>query len=158
MRFLEDQDGAASWENLSISAGNRGILQPNLDNSGFEVGNVVDAFQSYLKDEINKYAEMNQIHPFTNGYHFVDIPLKYSNSIRLRDNAAKGVHRVKAYLTDLSYPADLLGLEAEDMDHLDTEPIGCLDVTLAAVSPGGESEFLPDVYVDLYEPGNIIGA
>ena len=156
VRFLEDQDGAASWENLCINEAQGGLLRPKLDNIGLEVGEAVDEFQSYLSNEINKCAEVDQPHPLMNGYHFIDIPLKTSKSIRLRENAAEGIRRIKAYLTDLSYPADLLGAGDDDMYQLDTEPIGCLDITLASVSPGGKSEFLPDVYVDLYEPGNII--
>ena len=156
VRFLEDQDGAASWENLLINEVQGGLLRPNLDNIGLEVGEAADEFQSYLSNEINKYAEVDRLHPLVSGYHFIDIPLKTSKSIRLRDTAAEGIRRIKACLTDLSYPSDLLGIEDEDMGHLDTEPIGCLDITLASVSPGGKSEFLPDAYVDLYEPGNII--
>ena len=161
VRFLEDQDGAASYENLCTDVIG-GILRPNvIDNTGFAVGEAVEEFQKYLTKEINRYAEVDQIHPLMTGYHFVDIPLKISKSIRLRGNAAEGVRRIKSYLTDLTHPADLLGIENDDgvgeMDALDTEPLGSLDITLQTVSPGGESEFLPDVYIDLYEPGNILG-
>ena len=86
VRFLEDQDGAASWENLSIDKVGGGLLRPNLENVGMEVGEVVEEFQAFLSNEINKYAEVDQLHPLVNGYHFVDIPLKNSRSIRLRGN------------------------------------------------------------------------
>ena len=39
---------------------------------------------------------------------------------------------------------------------LDGEPCGELQISPVKVSPGGESEFLPECYSALYEEGNIL--
>ena len=63
-------------------------------------------------------------------------------------------YRMKAFLTDLDDPKRLVGIE--DTSMLDAESCGELDIAESVISAGGTSEFLPSVYRDLYEEGNII--
>ena len=47
------------------------------------------------------------------------------------------------------------GANQNSLDDLD-EPLGMLDVSITAVAAGGSSKFLPEAYIDLFDPGNII--
>lgn len=145
VRFLEDQDGAAAWENL-MSAKEGGMLRPPLDNTGIEVATAITEFKKFLKS-----VETN---PISEGYHIVDIPIPSARPLRLRGNTAQVARRIKSFLTDLLYPSDLLG--QEDLSMVDGETIGALDIMILPVAAGGSSEFLPEAYLDLFEPGNII--
>lgn len=83
------------------------------------------------------------------GYHFVDIPLVNVAPIRLPTS-----RKLRQYLTDFHKSSQFLGIE--NRSELDAEPCGELDVDIQIIAPGGNSEFLPEVYRELYEEGNII--
>ena len=161
VRILEDQDGAAAWENLLAEAAQvglpkykqkveYGLLRPEIDTSGLVVAQYVEAFQNFLIESDSARSAVG------NGYHFVDIPVGGPRLMSLRGGAGVCARRIKSYLTDLTTPSGLLGQDDKDLDSLDAEPLGVLDVALTPVSAGGGSEFLPEAYIDLYEPGNII--
>lgn len=146
LRFLEDQDGGGSWENL-ISKDNKNKNKSSLLYSdeyldeGVEVTPIFDTFKLFL--ESSRDAQ-----PLSYGYHFVDIPLKNTYLSKIPKN------RMKLYLTDFEEPKRLINYEsAED---LDLEPLGELAMDISVISAGASSEFLPDVYVELFEPGSII--
>jgi len=145
VRFLEDQDGAASWENL-MGTKEAGMLRPALDNTGCDVATAMADFKKLLKS-----LEQN---PLSVGYHIVDVPLPAARPLRLRGNSALIARRIKAFLSDLLYPSDLLG--QEDLSIVDGEAVGAMDIEVSQVAPGGTSEFLPEAYIDLFEPGNIL--
>lgn len=139
VRFLEDQDGAAAWESLFVSE-RRGAASALLPDPPSTLS-VHDSFQrlkSYLQEHLDS--------PLHQGYHFVDIAIPSAASLRLP------MRRMKMYLTDIDGPRRLL----EYTDSLDEEPLGELSLEMARVEAGGDSEFLPDVYRDLYEPGSIL--
>ena len=115
VRFLEDQDGANSWENL-MNAPETSMFRPKIDNTGYDILSSVETFKQYMKSSPNTIL--------SEGYHIVDIPLLNARPLRMKGNSALGIKRIKSYLTDLSYPSDLLGME--ETSDLDTEPIGVI--------------------------------
>lgn len=145
LRFLEDQDGSEIWTNAFDNIPGRkssSSYSPDAD-IGLEVGKAYESLKALL-DSHSREADQISV-----GYHFVDIPLKSSsNSIILPRN------RMKMYLTDIEEPKRLINYE--NVDDLDLEPLGELDVEISTIGAGGTSEFLPKVYTSLFEPGNII--
>lgn len=132
VRFLEDQDGSFAWEEVARI-------------SGDSIYAAYEAFNSRFNDPDDSsplYADLRQ------GFHFVDIPLQ-TEPLRLPRFAVKGI------LSDFSDPKGIIGME--DDTSLDTEPCAELTIEHKAVAPGGASKFLPDVYRDLFEEGNLIG-
>ena len=139
VRFLEDQDGSAAWTSL---------LPYTMDDKyrlfGYKELFIKEAFESFqtLLDSSHKCEFLRD------GYHFVDVVLGDALAISLPK------YRMKAFLTDLDDPKRLVGIE--DTSMLDAESCGELDIAVSVISAGGTSEFLPSVYRDLYEEGNII--
>jgi hypothetical protein len=130
VRFLEDQDGSAAWEPISPR--------------GYEGFEIEEAFQQF-----KKYFDMNpNADVLREGFHFIDIPVGSATDI------LRVPRRIKMYITDIEEPDRLLATEDDTL--LDMEPCGELDIQCLAVSAGGSSEFLPEVYKSLYEAGNII--
>jgi len=139
VRFLEDQDGSAAWTSL---------LPYTMDDKyrlfGYKELFIKEAFESFqtLLDSSHKCEFLRD------GYHFVDVVLGDALTMSLP------MYRMKAFLTDLDDPKRLVGIE--DTSMLDAESCGELDIAVSVISAGGTSEFLPSVYRDLYEEGNII--
>ena len=136
VRFLEDQDGSFAWEEV-------------VQVSGDSIYAAYEAFNTQFNDPNNSnpmYEELRQ------GYHFVDIALQTGNNspvpLRLPRFALKGI------LSDFSDPKGIIGME--DDTSLDSEPCAELTVEHKAVAAGGASKFLPEVYRDLFEEGNLI--
>ena len=94
------------------------------------------------------------------GYHYVDIPFPEIEKMIIPR------FRMKMYLSDFEDPRRLIEVSSDNdpgqqeelssMSLLDSEACGELDVVCKVVAAGGESKFLPIVYKDLYEDGNII--
>jgi hypothetical protein len=142
VRFLEDQDGSSAW--LPLDSGPaRTMLRPS-DSSLYDIAPTYDRFQQMiLKSSSSVFEEIKS------DYHFVDIPLLNVPPIRLPTS-----RRIRQFLTDFDEPRRLL--EVEDPKGLDSEPLGEAQINVLAVAAGGESKFLPAVYKELYEEGNII--
>jgi len=138
VRFLEDQDGSAAWTSL---------LPTTMDDKyrlfGYKELFIKEAYESF-----QTLLDSNQYEFLRDGYHFVDVVLGDALAMSLPK------YRMKAYLTDLDDPKRLVGIE--DTSILDAESCGELDIAVSVISAGGTSEFLPSVYKDLYEEGNII--
>lgn len=139
VRFLEDQDGAAAWESLFVvdRASSVTSLRPDPPSS-LSIDSGLLSLRQFLRDHLDS--------PLYQGYHFVDVVLPQAPRLRVPSR------RLKMYLADIDAPQRLL----EYPDSLDSEPLGELDVEMVATSAGGTSKFLPEVYRDLYEPGNLI--
>lgn len=139
LRFLEDQDGAAAWESLFVAdrPGSLTSLRPDPP-SVLNIDASLQSLKSFLREHLDS--------PLYEGYHFVDIVLPSAPRLRVP------ARRMKMYLSDIDSPQRLL----EYTDSLDSEPLGELEVEVVPTSAGGSSEFLPDVYRDLYEPGSIV--
>lgn len=132
VRFLEDQDGSSAWEEVAYI-------------NGDAIYAAYESFSTLFNDPDNSnplYDDLRQ------GFHFVDIPLQ-TNSLRLPRFAFKGI------LSDFSDPKGIIGME--DDTSLDSEPCAELTVESKMVGAGGASKFLPEVYRDLFEEGNLIG-
>lgn len=143
VRFLEDQDGSTSWNNLlrPLNPITTSVFRPNDIDCDLEIESI------YLKFK-NELAINLELEPLRReGYQFVDIPLR-SEGLPFPGT------KIKAFLSDFTEPDRLL--EIEDASLLDQEPCGELDINLTPVGAGGTSKFLPEVYRDLYEEGNII--
>jgi hypothetical protein len=134
VRFLEDQDGSAAWQSITIPGSPQSspsIMRPeNWDNS-YEITKTFDMFRSLV-------AEDPQFECVRDGYHFVDIPLLGSQSFRM-----PAAQRLKQYITDIEDPKRLIGIE--DATMLEEEPCGELDISVQTISPGSKSKFLPEV-------------
>mmetsp|Transcript_30423 Transcript_30423/g.43585 ORF Transcript_30423/g.43585 Transcript_30423/m.43585 type:complete len:317 (-) Transcript_30423:2928-3878(-) len=139
LRFLEDQDGSGSWECL-LEQSSRSLLSPS---SCIEL-DITAAFESF-----SNYLKTINANDVFDGYHFVDIPIPKTEPILLPRI------RFKSFLSDFTEPKQLL--EVEDPTVLESEPCAVLDLTMTAVAAGRDSQFLPEVYVDLFEEGSIIG-
>ena len=140
VRFLEDINGAAAWQDACSAADGSGLLQPM---AYTELG-ITDAYQA-LEAFV---ADLPPNHELRDGFHFVDVPVKQEGKpVALRVPP----YKLKCYLTNVEDPRRLLEVEtAEEVDILCAAE---LDVMVTEVSAGGESEFLPEVYQDLYEAG-----
>lgn len=139
VRFLEDQDGNAAWEN-AFSENTKNTftsLRPD-PQSSYPITQCYNTIKQYLLE--NPQSELY------NGYHFVDIPLPNAPILQL---PAK---KLRMFLTDFENPKRLLEFE----ESLESEPLGELGVELMAVGAGGVSKYLPQVYTELFEPGNIL--
>ena len=139
LRFLEDQDGAAAWESLFVAdrPGSLTTLRP-APPSALDIDSSLQSLKSFMRENLDC--------PLFQGYHFVDIPLPSAPRLRVP------ARRMKMYLSDIDAPQRLL----EYADSLDSEPLGELEVDMVPTSAGGSSEFLPEVYRDLYDPGNLV--
>ncbi|KAJ1391378.1 hypothetical protein B484DRAFT_459500 [Ochromonadaceae sp. CCMP2298] len=142
VRHLEDIDGITAWNSLIPT--NPADFAGGFSLFGYGELSVDKALEGF-KNTI--MARMEALPALAEGYHFVDIVL---------DAPAMPVprYRLKAFLTDFDDPKRLLAID--DPTALSLEPCAELDVVVAEVSAGGESEFLPEVYADLFEKGNII--
>ena len=148
VRFLEDQDGASSWIDLSMtsfsssksSKSSNPLMRPETEQ--IKIATTLRNFKQLLKEGNNELNILNE------GYNFVDIPLIST------DWSLTSSQRIKQYLSDFEDPTRLL--EIENPEELDSEPVGELDCKLETVAPGRTSKYLPEVYRSLYEEGNII--
>lgn len=148
VRFLEDIDGASSYTSCLVAGGptaGASLLRPH-DPTSLPVASALEALKNALR-------ELPSINPslsafFQEGYHFVDIPL--SDSVLLQVPKLK----LRMFLADFDKPQRLL--EVTDSADLDGEPLGELEIAVVPASAGGESEFLPEVYTNLFEEGNLI--
>jgi len=142
VRFLEDQDGASSWSDLaSQSSQPLSFVRPETEQ--IKIGNTFRSFKELLKEGIPQLQILNE------GYCFVDIPIPGASDWSIGPSI-----RIKQYLSDFDDPKRLL--EIENPEDLNSEPIGMLDIKIEKVAAGGSSKYLPEVYQDLYEEGNII--
>lgn len=130
LRFLEDQDGSAAWENL-------------LPQEDISVRSIVEHVQAVLRTQQAINAELQT------GFHFIDVPIP-----ELRPILVPGL-QLRSYLTDFAEPQRLLELE-DGSQALDNEPCAELDMMMVQTGAGSESPFLPEVYRELYEEGNIL--
>lgn len=142
LRFLEDQDGEYVWTDLYAPASSSpgGIFSKPLEGTGLEFLSAYNNLRTYLQR--CPYQDV-----LSSGYHFIDVILPTQmQSIKLPQN------RIKMYLTDLEEPRQLINMEGS----YDDEVLGELDITISAIGPGGISKYLPKVYYDLYDSGNIL--
>mmetsp|Transcript_11309 Transcript_11309/g.18979 ORF Transcript_11309/g.18979 Transcript_11309/m.18979 type:complete len:315 (+) Transcript_11309:31-975(+) len=144
VRFLEDQDGTAAWNSLFQSTTEESYNIYNMH--GYKEMPVVGIYESFKTTLTTQLIPQNPA--LGEGYHFVDVVFDDSLTMKLPR------YRMKGYLSDFDDPKRLL--EAEDPEMLNLEPCGELDVMVTEVAAGSESEFLPEVYRDLYDEGNII--
>jgi hypothetical protein len=144
IRFLEDIDGSSAWEEI-------------ISINGKMIYDTYEAFTSAYSEEYTKTDDMFK--PIRDGYHYVDIPFPEIEKMLIPR------FRMKMYLSDFEDPRRLIESDGSDtgqqeelssMSLLDSEVCGELDVVCKVVAPGGESKFLPAVYRDLYEQGNIL--
>lgn len=167
VRFLEDQDGSAAWESLvgrsdrlNYAATIRSepvrgpavALQENVVQSrhGFFHLHV-----HHLYQRLKQLLESGQLpQEMYDGFHFVDIPVCREDSGVEPLFVPLPQYELAAYLG--SFPDTSRLLELEDSSVLDSEPIAELRLRIKNVAAGGTSEFLPEVYRDLYEEGNIL--
>lgn len=140
LRFLEDQDGDFIWDNLqSTDQIVPGIFSKSSDGLGFEILSAYNTMRTFL--------QKNPTLEISSGYHFVDIILpSQSEPFNLPQN------QIKMYLTDLDSPRQLINMEGSYED----EVLGELDIVITKIGAGGTSKYLPKVYFDLYDSGNIL--
>jgi len=147
VRFLEDIDGAAAWESVLVSPGSsrpsRSLLVPTAPVS-LSVAAAYESLKAALKDLPTQNPPLAA--RLLDGYSFIDVALGAAE-------VALPKMKLRAFLTDMDAPERLLQLEPQD---LDSEPMGEMALTMLRVSPGGESEFLPDAYVGLFEEGAVL--
>jgi hypothetical protein len=144
VRFLEDQDGSAAWQSLAPGK-SRTMLRP--EEATLDISATYDLFDKMvIKTGLLQQGMYSEI---SDGFHFIDIPLIDAPPFRLPTN-----RKVHQYLTDIEEPRRLL--ELEDPRALEGEPCGELEINVLQVGAGGKSKFLPEVYRELYEEGNII--
>jgi len=143
VRFLEDQDGAAAWQELSEGEGG--------------VHGAFDAFRQELERQrelqvtgMEKSSKSTFSSLLDGSYNFVDIPLLTSTMVGFSRR------RIKQFLTDFDVPRRLLEVEDESGSALDGEPIGELDIAIVEVAAGKDSNFLPACYQSLFEEGSIL--
>lgn len=158
VRFLEDIDGTAAWDSLlladsSSSSKMRGMIAPTIPSS-LSVASQLNALKRALLTLPS--SDPSLASQLADGYHFIDISLEAA-AIRLPKL------RIKMFLTDIDQPQRLLELDsgastgtAMDSSILDQEAVGELSISLVPVGAGGDSEFLPECYRDLYDAGNIL--
>jgi hypothetical protein len=96
------------------------------------------------------------------GFHFVDAALALGLAAGAEEGAKEGAKegargelrgtdvRLKSYLTDLDDPLRLCKATTDDPSFLEGEPVGELAIDISGVMAGGESEFLPEAYKNLY--------
>jgi hypothetical protein len=132
VRHLEDIDGYGAWNSL-IPA------NPEDFAGGFSLFGygelAVDKALEKFKSTI--MARMEALPELSEGYHFVDIVLDAVPAMPVPR------YRLKAFLADFDDPKRLLAIE--DPTALSLEPCAEMDIMVADVSAGGESEFLPEV-------------
>mmetsp|Transcript_18258 Transcript_18258/g.18327 ORF Transcript_18258/g.18327 Transcript_18258/m.18327 type:complete len:318 (-) Transcript_18258:168-1121(-) len=162
LRFLEDQDGSGIWDNLiSVSSDDAGmkamkqtqrqrqtdsgLFRPDMivADLGIEVEETFKSFQSFL-------SSAREAQQLSVGYQYVDLVLPVPSALKM----GLPKDRIKLYLTDFDEPKRLINYE--DVEDLDLEPLGELDVSVSIIGAGGSSEFLPEVYRSLFEPGSIL--
>lgn len=139
VRFLEDQDGASSWQELGTKA--MSFLKPETE--AIRIGNTFKEFKELLKIGRPELQILNE------GYSFVDIPIQGAIDYNLKSSLA-----LKQFLTDFDDPRRLL--EIENPEDLNSEAIGLLDIKIEVVAAGKTSKYLPEVYRSLYEDDNIL--
>ena len=142
VRFLEDQDGAGSWQDLR-SMGSSALSFVRPEQEQLKIAKTFRDFKDLLKEGIPELRVLNE------GYSFVDLPIKGASDWTLSSSL-----RIKQYLSDFDDPKRLL--ELENPDDLASEPIGELDIKVETVAAGRTSKYLPECYRSLYEEGNII--
>ena len=147
VRFLEDIDGAAAWESVLVTPGSsrpsRSLLVPTAPQS-LAVASPYERLKAALRDLPSQNPTLAE--KLLDGYAFVDVALGGAE-------VALPKMRLRSFLTDMDAPQRLLQLEAQE---LDSEPMGEMALTMLRVSPGRESEFLPEAYVRLFEEGAVL--
>ena len=145
IRFLEDQDGSTAWDDIIAIDGKM-------------IYDTYEAFTNAFSAEQSRSDDLFKT--IRDGYHYVDIPFPEIEKMIIPR------FRMKMYLSDFEDPRRLIEVSSDNdpgqqeelssMSLLDSEACGELDVVCKVVAAGGESKFLPIVYKDLYEDGNII--
>eukprot|EP01035_Chromulina_nebulosa_P017154 gene17154-22668_t len=151
VRFLEDQDGITAWTSMigTSNIQNSLVKFDDEDDTCLEIEPTLLEFKNHLSN-----LDLTTLDPLRKeGYHFVDVPI---SDPTVKEGTIKRLYgtTIKGYLSDFTEPQRLL--EIEDPDTLDTEPCGELSIELQKVGAGGTSKYLPQVYKDLYEEGNIL--
>jgi hypothetical protein len=148
VRFLEDIDGAAAWDSVLLAPGSsrpsRSLLAP-MPPMSLPVAPALEKLRAALLELPQQNAAFAS--RLFDGYAFIDVPVGGGAEVSLPKM------RMRAFLTDIDGPQRLLQLEPAD---LDTEPLGELVVSMLRVSPGCESEFLPEAYMGLFEEGAVL--
>ena len=141
VRFLEDQDGNAAWQNSIINDNFKpSLLRPEDEDVTIDINDAFMEFKKMLAMP-NYYSKLSQ------SFCFVDIIIPNVKPLKL------STKQMKLYLTDFESPKRLLEIES---DELETEPLGMLDVKVDIVGAGRDSKYMPVVYQELYDEGNII--
>jgi len=141
VRFLEDQDGNAAWQN-SIVNGNfkPSLLRPEDEDLTIDINDAFVEFKKLLAIP-SYYSKLSQ------SFCFVDIVIPNVRPLKL------STRQMKLFLTDFDSPKRLLEMQGEDLEN---EPLGMLDVKVDIVGAGKDSKYMPIVYQELYDEGNII--
>lgn len=141
VRFLEDQDGNASWQNSIINADFKpSLLRPEDEDVTIDINDAFIEFKKMLAIP-SYYSRLSQ------SFCFVDIILPNVKPLKL------STKQMKLFLTDFESPKRLLEIQS---DELEAEPLGMLDVKVDVVGAGRDSKYMPVVYQELYDEGNII--
>ncbi len=141
VRFLEDQDGNAAWQNSIINDNFKpSLLRPEDEDVTIDINDAFMEFKKMLAMP-NYYSKLSQ------SFCFVDIIIPNVKPLKL------STKQMKLYLTDFESPKRLLEIESNE---LETEPLGMLDVKVDIVGAGRDSKYMPVVYQELYDEGNII--
>lgn len=149
IRFLEDIDGSAAWEDI-------------LTISGKQLYDTYESFTAAFQEEQTRSDDLFK--SLREGYHYVDIPFPDIERMVIPR------FRMKMFLSDFDTPRGLIEAEGDrivgtpeqpveelsTMSLLDSEACAELDVVCKVVAAGGQSKFLPAVYRDLFDGGNIM--
>eukprot|EP01040_Poterioochromonas_malhamensis_P005115 gene5115-5478_t len=143
VRFLEDLDGSSSWNCLFTGNNNENYKDVELP-----VQSAFQQFQAFFSQSSGLQKELRE------GFHFVDIPIPELPFPEMKLSKQK----IYSYLSNFDDPRRLLSMSFDDelKGQLDQESCAELSLQSVAVGRGGDSPYLPQVYRDLYEPGNVI--
>lgn len=143
VRFLEDLDGSSSWNCLFTGNNNENYKDVELP-----VQSAFQQFQAFFSQSNGLQKELRE------GFHFVDIPIPELPFPDMKLSKQK----IYSYLSNFDDPRRLLSMSFDDelKGQLDQESCAELSLQSVAVGRGGDSPYLPHVYKDLFEPGNVI--
>jgi len=141
VRFLEDQDGNAAWQNSIINSNFKpSMLRPDDEDLTIDINDAFTEFKKMLAIP-SYYSKLSQ------SFCFVDIVIPNTKPIKLSTT------QMKLFLTDFESPKRLLEIQNEDLEN---EALGMLDVKVDIVGAGRDSKYMPVAYQELYGEGNII--